>query len=188
PVGILDWYTILVGVFALAALTAHGAAFLAWKTDGPVQARSRAVARAVFPAVALLWPVLTWATRRVHPGFLEGLLGRPPAWLAAAAALAGLVTVFAALPRGRDRAAFLGSAAFLGGLSVATAASVYPVMLRASGDAALSLTAQNAAGDASGLRTAFGWLLLAVPLLVLYLAIVWRMHRGKVPAGGGGAY
>jgi hypothetical protein len=61
-------------------------------------------------------------------------------------------------------------------------------MLRASGDAALSLTAQNSAGDASGLRTAFGWLLVAAPLLLLYLAIVWRMHRGKVSASGGGAY
>ncbi len=178
----------LVGVFALAALTAHGAAFLAWKTDGPVHARSRGVARAAFPAVALLWPVLTWATRRVHPGFLTGLLGRPFAWIAAATALAGLAAVFVALPRGRDRAVFLGSAAFLGGLSVATAASVYPIMLRSSGNAALSLTAQNAAGDASGLRTAFGWLLLAAPLILLYLAIVWRMHRGKVTADGGEGY
>src|SRR5512134_2697212 len=42
PVGILDWYTVLVGVFALAALAAHGALFLSWKTDGPVQLRSRA--------------------------------------------------------------------------------------------------------------------------------------------------
>jgi cytochrome bd ubiquinol oxidase subunit II len=184
PVGILDWYTILVGVFALAALTGHGAAFLAWKTDGPVQARSRTVARAAFPAVALLWPVLTWATRRVHPGFLEGLLSRPLAWLPAAA----LVSVIVALPRGRDRAAFLGSAGFLAGLSVATAASVYPIMLRSTGDAALSLTAQTAAGDAGGLRTAFGWLLLATPLLLIYLAIVWRMYRGKVSAGGADGY
>ncbi len=188
PVGILDWYTILVGVFALAALTAHGAVFLAWKTDGPVQSRSRGVARRAFPAVALLWPVLTWATRRVHPGFLEGLLGRPLAWLPAAAALGGLAAVFVALPRGRDRAAFLGSAAFLAGLSLATAASVYPVMLRSSGDAALSLTAPNSAGDAGGLRTALGWALVAAPFILLYLVIVWRMHRGKVRAGGEGAY
>jgi hypothetical protein len=50
------------------------------------------------------------------------------------------------------------------------------------------MTAQSAAGDASGLRTALGWLLLAAPLLFLYLVIVWRMHRGKVTAGGGAAY
>jgi cytochrome bd ubiquinol oxidase subunit II len=188
PVGILDWYTILVGVFALTALTAHGAAFLAWKTDGAVQARSRSAARAGFVAAAALWPVITLATLRIHPGFLSGLTGRPLAWLPAAAALVGLIAVFRASSRGRDRAAFLGSAAFLGGLSVATAACVYPVMLRSSGDSALSMTVANGAGDASGLRTALGWLGLAAPLLLLYLVIVWRMHRGRVSAGDPGGY
>jgi cytochrome d ubiquinol oxidase subunit II len=188
PVGILDWYTILVGLFALTALTAHGAAFLAWKTDGAVRDRSRLAARAGFGAAAALWPVLTLATLRVHPGFLSGLTGRPLAWLPAAAALAGLITVWRASSRGRDRAAFLGSAAFLGGLSVATAACVYPVMLRSSGDAALSMTVENGAGDASGLRTALGWLALAAPLLLIYLVVVWRMHRGRVSASDPAGY
>jgi len=52
PVGILDWYTILVGVFALVALAAHGALFLAWKTDGAVHERSRRMARQLWIAVA----------------------------------------------------------------------------------------------------------------------------------------
>src|SRR5499426_1467624 len=45
PVGILDWYTVLTGVFALLALAEHGALFLAWKTDGAVHDRSRWLAR-----------------------------------------------------------------------------------------------------------------------------------------------
>src|ERR1700752_1356521 len=32
--GILDWYTILVGVLALLALMMHGSLWLQWKTDG----------------------------------------------------------------------------------------------------------------------------------------------------------
>src|SRR4029453_19053797 len=45
PGGILAGYTVLTGVFALLALGAHGATFLAWKTDGPVHDRSRRTAR-----------------------------------------------------------------------------------------------------------------------------------------------
>jgi hypothetical protein len=52
PVGILDWYTVLVGVFALAAVTAHGGTFLVWKTSGAVQARSRAAARRLYGVAA----------------------------------------------------------------------------------------------------------------------------------------
>jgi cytochrome d ubiquinol oxidase subunit II len=90
--------------------------------------------------------------------------------------------VFWALARGRDRAAFLGSAGFLAGLSVATAACVYPVMLFSSGDPSLSMTAGNDAAEAGGLRTAFAWMLLALPPAVLYFVIVWC--RGKGLGGG----
>ncbi len=94
PVGILDWYTVLVGVFALAALAAHGGTFLAWKTSGDVQSRSRSAARRLYVVTAVLWPVVTLATARVNAGFLPSLAARPLSWLLALAALAGLVVVF----------------------------------------------------------------------------------------------
>ena len=45
PVGLLDWFTVSSGLFALTALALHGALFLAWKTRGAVQRRSRVFAR-----------------------------------------------------------------------------------------------------------------------------------------------
>jgi cytochrome bd ubiquinol oxidase subunit II len=189
PVGILDWYTALVGVFALAALCAHGAAFLAWKTDGPMRDRSRAAARRLAIASAALWVAVTAGTARVNPDFLPALARRPPALAFGAVALAGLVALLAGIARGRDRAAFLGSCAFVAGLSAATAAAVYPVMLRATGDAALSMTVANGAGDPSGLRVALGWFAVGFPLALAYLAFLFRMHRGKaVTAAEGEGY
>src|SRR5207249_436164 len=44
PVGILDLYTVAAGLFAVLALATHGAQFLAWRADGAVAARSRALA------------------------------------------------------------------------------------------------------------------------------------------------
>lgn len=186
PVGILDWYTVLVGVFALAALVAHGGAYLAWKTDGTVGERSRRASRRFYTVVAVLWPLVTIATTRVDRGFLSSLAARPLAWLLAAVAAGGLAAVFACLRRGNDRGAFLGSCAFLAGLSTATAACVFPVMLRATGDPALSMTAYNAAGDPSGLRTALGWFSIGFPIAILYLVVVFRLHRGKAVAASEG--
>src|SRR6476469_154371 len=45
--GILDWYTVLTGVVALATLTMHGALYLVIKTDAEVNARARRVALSV---------------------------------------------------------------------------------------------------------------------------------------------
>lgn len=88
--GILDWYTVLVAVFSLVALTAHGAAFLTWKTDGVVHARAQRAGTLLFVLVAALWPVVTIATRSVHPEFFSGFASRPLAWLAAVVAVGGL--------------------------------------------------------------------------------------------------
>jgi len=186
PVGILDWYTVLVGLFALAALGAHGGAFIAWKTDGPLQERSRSAARRLAVAAAVLWPLVTIGTVRVNPDFLPALTRRPAALALGAAAAVGLVALLRGLSRGKERAAFLGSCAFLASLSAATAACVYPVMLRATGDAALSMTVSNGAGDPSGLRVALGWFSIGFPLALAYLAALFRMHRGKAVAAADG--
>jgi hypothetical protein len=41
--GILDWYTVLTGIVAFAALAVHGANYIALKTEGSVQMRARQV-------------------------------------------------------------------------------------------------------------------------------------------------
>src|ERR687897_3317527 len=52
--GILDWYTILIGLLALATLVVHGSNFIAVKTENELNARSRAISRVFALATALL--------------------------------------------------------------------------------------------------------------------------------------
>src|SRR5262249_9341413 len=52
--GILDWYTILVGLLAAATLVMHGALWVQLKTSGPVSERSAYLARRVWWVVAAL--------------------------------------------------------------------------------------------------------------------------------------
>jgi len=186
PVGILDWYTVLAGLFALVALTGHGATFLAWRAGGEVGERARRRARLLYTVLAVLWPVTTIATHAVNPALLPALPGRPFAWLGLLLAFAGMIGVFAAGARRRALAAFLGSCGFLTGMLVATATCLYPVMLRATGDPALSITAQGGGATAAGLRTALGWWSLGFPLVVVYFAVLFRIHRGKAVAAGDG--
>jgi len=182
PVGILDVYTVGAGVFAVLALATHGALFLAWKTSGPVAARARALGRRFALATALAWPVITLVTGRVNPELFAALLTRPLAWAATALAALGIVLGFVARARGRDRAAFLASSAFLLGILGATAASLWPVLLRARGGPLLSLTAPQAANDAHGLAVALGWFAVGAPLALIYLAVVSWVHRGRAEA------
>jgi cytochrome d ubiquinol oxidase subunit II len=184
PVGILDWYTVAAGGFALASLMLHGALYLTWKTAGPVQERARRAARRLWIAVAIAWPLLTWATFTVNSGIWDRFSARPLAWLTAALALGGLGAAFTGLRGGRELRAFLGSASFLAGMLLTTAVSIFPVMLRALPDAGLSITAFNGSNDPAGLRTALGWWVIGSPLAIGYFVLLFRLHRGKALAAG----
>ena len=186
PVGILDWYTVSAGVFALAALAGHGATFLAWKTDGPVRERSHRAATMLYGATAVLWLPLTAATSFVNAPMLAALPHRPLAVLFLLLAVGGLVMVGAGLRRHRDLQAFLGSCAFLTGMLTATAACVFPAMLRSITNDAWSLTAYNSSVPVESLRIALRWWAIGLPLVLLYFYVLFRLHRGKVPAARAG--
>ena len=188
PVGILDWYTLLMGALVLATLTAHGSLFLAWKTAGDLQERCLRAARWLWLAVAGLAMLATWGTARVNPSVYHNLPHAPLAWVGLALFLGGLAVVFAGLRNGRFLQAFLGSGAFIIGLLAATAASVWPVMLRSTLDPAWSLTALNASSSAHGLKVGLAWWAVGFPLALGYFACLFWLHRGKTeaPAEGEG--
>src|SRR2546426_10742691 len=60
--GVLDWYTILIGLLALSVLTAHGANYIAMKTEGTLNVRSRRIARLAWLVTIVLAALGTIAT------------------------------------------------------------------------------------------------------------------------------
>lgn len=186
PVGILDWYTVLIGVFVLVTLALHGALFLAWKTEGPVHGRVARRALPLWVAVVVLWIVATLATRAVNPGLFAAFPKAPLAWLFFVVYLAGLALAFWGLRKGRWLLAFLGSGAFILGILATTAACVFPVMLGSTIDPTFSLTAHNSSVGGHGLRTGLVWWLIGFPIALGYFALLFRIHRGKAKAAAEG--
>ncbi|MBL8857597.1 MAG: cytochrome d ubiquinol oxidase subunit II [Planctomycetes bacterium] len=185
-VGILDWYTVLIGMFALVALLAHGASFVAWKTGGAVHERALSAAPRLAFASLILWIAATLATIRVNPEIYSALPHRPLAWMALAVCLGGALAQWRGLLTRRPLMAFLGSCAFLLGILATTAACVFPVMLRSTIDPAYSLTALNSASSTASLSTGLWWWLIGFPIALGYIALLFRIHKGKVVAARDG--
>ena len=182
--GAIDWYTSLVGLFALVALAGHGALYLVWKTTGPVQARSRAAARRLWLLVVILGITITVVTDAVRPELLANLGARPWAWPLVFLVPAAIATVVVALRRRRELLAFCASAAMLAGLLGAAAAALYPTILRSTIDESLSLDVSNAAAGDRSLALGLAWWVPAMVLAVVYFAYLFRSFRGKVGPGG----
>jgi cytochrome d ubiquinol oxidase subunit II len=185
--GIFDWYTTLVGLFTLCTLSAHGAIYLAWKTTGAVQSRSRRWARIAWLVAAPLWALATGATALIQPTVFTNLLSRPWSIGFVVLMFAGFYGVFRFLKREQERdcAAFLSSAAFLLGVLGATMAGNYPFWLRSTLGPAHSLSAENAAARMHALQVGIDWWLIGIILVSAYFVNLFRAFRGKADADAG---
>jgi len=182
--GLLDYYTVSVGLLALVVLLAHGAAFLAFRTDGALRARARHAERRLWLVGAVLFLLVTFETTIVRPELFRSLQARPLAWLFVAISLSGAVLGARAHRKERDGFAFVGSTAVLVGILAATATGLYPVMLHSTLTPEASISAETALGAPYGLSVALAWWPVALALAVSYLAFTFRANRGKVGQAG----
>jgi cytochrome d ubiquinol oxidase subunit II len=186
--GILDWYTLAVGLTALTALAMHGAFWITLKTDHGTHDRSRLTALRLWWAVLTLMALVTVSTFSVQPHVWVRLRAAP--WGAAAPLLAatalGLARWFC-LKR-RDRGAFVASAAFLGVMLLTVALSMFPYLLPASTDPALGLTYERAAARTYALKVGLAWWIPGMALVTASFVVLYRQFAGKVRGDEGGPY
>ena len=182
--GILDWYTVLTGVIALVTLTAHGSLYVAVKTDGELNGRTRSIALWAWPLQLLLTIVGLVATTYVQPAVLDNYKRHAIGYLIPVVVFGG-VMIFA-IRKGLDKIAFVGSAFYIVGMLVGAAFALYPVVLPASTDPAYSLTIYNTAAGHHGLTVGLTWWILGMVLALGYFVLLYRMFRGNVRLEGGG--
>jgi cytochrome bd ubiquinol oxidase subunit II len=177
--GILDPYTVLIGLLALATLIVHGANFIAVKTDGDLNARSRTISRRFTYATVVLTVLATAFTFWVSPWMLDSFNERPYGYVLPLVAIAGLVGMVLFNLRNDDKAAFLSSGAYIIGMLTSTVFGVYPKVLPAV-DPANSLTIYNASASQYGMAVGLVWWSIGMVLAVVYFVIIYRLFRGKV--------
>jgi cytochrome bd ubiquinol oxidase subunit II len=179
--GILDWYTILVGLTALFALMMHGALWVQLKTAGEVQGRASRVANWTWWSVLISTALLTMITFTVQPQVIANFQTWPAGYILPAIAIAGLAGIQFELRRGNERNAFLASCGYLLGMLTSVVFGVYPMVLPAR-NPAYSLTVTNAKAGAYGLKIGLIWWVIGMILAAGYFSYVYRTFAGKVSA------
>ncbi len=174
--GILDWYTVLIGLAAFLALTQHGALWVILKTDGEIRDRSRALAGSVWWAVALFTVLITAASFYVQPHLWTRFLEAPAGYVCPVLALTGLALARAS----SEIRAFLGSCAYLLGMLASAAWGLYPYVLPSNLEASSGLTIHNAAAASYGLSAGLVWWIPGMMLVTAYFIYTYRNFAGKV--------
>ncbi|MBO0798383.1 MAG: cytochrome d ubiquinol oxidase subunit II [Blastocatellia bacterium] len=184
--GILDWYTVLIGLLAFVALVVHGANYIALKTMGEVQARAVRIGKYGGVIFTLLAVVSLIATLLVRPQMIDNYRLYPLGWIIPAIVVAGLAGLHYFRSTAAHLPAFLSSSACLAGMLAGTAFGLYPNLLPSTLNSNYNLTIWNSAAQAYGLRVGMiGWA-IGIVLTTGYYVYLYYSFRGKVTLEGEG--
>lgn len=180
PPGILDWYTVLMGVVSAAILALHGASYLALKTDGEIHGRAARAADRLGWIVVVLTVAALIALSFVRPSLRHNFSDHPAGYILPATGVLALGGMLFLRRRRCDLAAFLASSLFIIAMLGSAAWGVYPNLLMSTIHPEHSLTAFNAAAGAYGLRVGLIWLPIGFALVLAYTIYVHGAFWGKV--------
>ncbi len=183
--GILDWFTVLLGLTCTVILAFHGANYLAMKTEDVLHQRAISAAR-ILGWMSAGYTVLTvMAVPLVQPSLALNFSRNPVVYLAP---LIGVIALGYSLYfriRGRDTSAFLASSLFIFLMLVSVMFGMYPNILVSTTDQALSLTVHNAATDFYGLTAGISWFIGGFLLMLIYQIYLYSQFYGKTRSDDG---
>jgi cytochrome d ubiquinol oxidase subunit II len=180
--GILDWYTVIGGLVALAALTLHGALWLTIKISGDLEQRARRLVTPLWLIVAALTVVSLVATIAVRPDTLDNYYHYPFTFLVPVGVLASLGAVWFFNARSQPVKAFLGSCTYLFFMLAGACWGVYPSLLPATTGADRDITLSRAISGPHTLAVGLVWWTFGMALAIGYVVFVYSRFKGKSDA------
>ncbi len=183
---LLNPYSLLIGVTGLALFVTHGAAWLAYKTEGELHRRASRARAGGFVVFAVLALASTGVTFVAVPRASDNVVGSPVGWLFIVLLGAALLYTLWQIGAKADLKAFVGSALTIIALAGVAAVGNDPDIVPARDTAAeTSLTVANASSGDLTLGVMLVIAVIGVPLVTAYTIIVYRTFKGKVKAGEG---
>lgn len=185
--GVMDWYTLSVGVTALFAMAMHGALWLNLKTESKLQARAQRMAIAAWAGTGIWTAIITFMTFRVQPQVAASMSAHAWGWIFPLLAVGGWIGVRLFLRSGRELQTFLASCGYIIGMMSSVAFGLYPYVLPGITGKSTGLTVSNAAAQPDGLWIGLIWWLPGMLLVTGYFIFVYRHFGGKVSTATDGS-
>jgi len=182
---LLNPYALVLGVLGLVMFLWQGAAWLSLKSENALYDRARKTRSLMAWVFVVLVLLATAATFALVPRAASQVMGSPVGWVFLALLLVSMA--WARFSHGGEDlhgwyAASLAPVALIGLWAV----SIFPRLVPAINDDALSLTIANSASSQLTLTVMAIIAAIGVPLVLFYIYLVYKIFAGKVRLGGEG--
>lgn len=178
--GVIDWFTVLIGVIAVITLAIHGGNWIILKTNSTLVPRLKKVIfrLTILLSVLIIVSFTVWSL--VDPNPFRTFIAHPVLWIFPAIALIGLIGLFRVQHFKKEYAGFVSSTLFLLGALASSFISIFPKLLPSTNNVNPSLTIYNASAGKYGLEVGVYWWVIAAILVIAYMIIQYKIFRGKM--------
>lgn len=176
--GVIDWFTLLIGLTVVVALTIHGANWVILKTSSSVNMKLAGMVRKLsFALIGLsAFSAIAWIS--LKPESLENFGKYPIFILFPVLYLAGMIGLI--VIKGSERQNFFFSTMIIVGGIAGGVASMFPALLPSTNSISNPLTIYNTTTTEYGLSVATSWAIVGFVLLAIYVVVQYRLMKGKI--------
>ncbi|MEN8120947.1 MAG: cytochrome d ubiquinol oxidase subunit II [Bacteroidota bacterium] len=178
--GVLDWFTVIIGIIAIVALGIHGAAWIIFKTNSNINTQLKNMIQKLVISLIFLILISIAAWFYIEPNALENYFRYFILWIFPFGAIIGIIGLIRIKSYKNDSTGFIFSSLFIVSSFASTAAALFPVLLPSTNDINPSLTIYNTAASEYSLNVGFVWWVIAFILVLGYFYFVHYIFKGKL--------
>lgn len=179
-IGVIDWFTIIIGLISVIILTIHGANWIILKTNSSINNKLKSVIfnLNIVLSIFTIFSLFIW--HLINPTPFENFLDKPFLLIFPLTYLVGLTGLFFVKKyKNETYGIILSSLVIAGGIS-STLASMFPVILGSTNDINPPLTIYSMAADSYSLSIGFNWVIIGIVLIIVYSVIQRKLLKGKI--------
>lgn len=178
--GVIDWFTLIIGLISVITLAIHGANWIILKTNSTINNKLKKVVFNLNIALLLLTIFSLSIWQIVNPNSLNNFIEKPYLIIFPLIYFTGLIGLFFGKKFKKDIYPFVCSTFLIIGGITSSLASIFPVILPSTNSINDSLTIYNTAAPEYGLSVALNWGIIGFILIFVYMIIQKRLMSGKI--------
>jgi cytochrome d ubiquinol oxidase subunit II len=178
--GVIDWFTIIIGLIAVVTLAIHGASWIILKTNSSINIKLISVISKLNIVLIILTVLSLIIWNLVNPNSLDNFMVKPYLIIFPLIYFTGLIGMLFQRKIKKDLNRFLLSTAIILGGITSSLASMFPIIIPSTNSINEPLTIYNSSASNYGLSVAFIWSIIGLILVLIYAIIQIRFRSGKI--------
>ncbi len=178
--GVIDWFTVIIGIVTVVTLAIHGANWIILKTNSSINNKLKKFIFRFNIILFILTIISLFIWNSINPASLNNFIEKPYLIVFPVIYFAGIIGLFFIKTLKKEIHGFILSTFVVFGGITSSLAAIFPVILPSTNGINESLTIYNTASTNYGLSVAMNWGIIGFILLFVYMIIQKRMMGGKI--------